>query len=56
MMMNPKSSMNLSKSKKSKHQLDEDTVEATALLLLVAGYDTTGILLSFIAYETTRRD
>jgi len=46
--------MNMSSSKKSKHNLDEETVFASALVLLVAGYDTTGILLSFIAYEMSK--
>merc|ERR1712106_201077 len=43
--------MKLSNSKKSKHNMDELTIVATALVLLVAGYDTTGMTLSYLAYE-----
>lgn len=44
--------MELKDAKKSKGmKLDEDMVVATALLILIAGYDTTGITLSFLAYH-----
>ena len=33
-----------------KIELDEDTVFSTALILMVAGYDTTGMMLSFMGY------
>jgi len=36
--------------KKSKLKLDEEVVTSTSLLLLVAGYDTTSITLSYMAY------
>ena len=36
---------------KRKKQLDELDIVATALVILVAGYDTTGISLSYMAYE-----
>merc|ERR1712001_447572 len=32
-------------------QLDEDNIVATAMVLLVAGYDTTGMTLSYMAYQ-----
>ena len=37
-----------------KKKLDEMVIVATALTLLVAGYDTTSILLSFLAYEMSK--
>jgi len=43
--------MKLKDIKKGKHNLDESTVIATALVLLTAGYDTTGMTLSYVAYE-----
>ena len=43
--------MKLQNSKKGKHNLDETNVIATALVLLTAGYDTTGITISYVAYE-----
>jgi len=46
--------MKLSHSKKSKHNIDETTVVATALVLLVAGYDTTGMTLSFLSYAMSK--
>ena len=46
--------MQLSNNKKSKHNLDEISVVATALVFLVAGYDTTGMTLSFLAYEMAK--
>merc|ERR1719341_2047052 len=46
--------MELSYNKKSKHSLDELSVVATALILLIAGYDTTGMTLSFLAYEMSK--
>jgi len=46
--------MKLSHSKKSKHNMDELTIVATALVLLVAGYDTTGMTLSYLAYELSK--
>ena len=42
--------MKLSHVRKSKEMFDEDTVVATAMVMLVAGYDTTGMTLSFISY------
>ena len=36
---------------KRKKQIDEFDIVATALVLLIAGYDTTGINLSYMAYE-----
>ena len=36
----------------ARHQLiDEDIVVATAMIFMVAGYDTTGLTLSYAAYE-----
>merc|ERR1711936_784087 len=35
-------------------QIDEVHVVATALILLVAGYDTTGSTLSYLAYELSK--
>ena len=46
--------MQLSYSKKSKHSLDELSVVATAFVLFIAGYDTTGMTLSFLAYEMSK--
>ena len=46
--------MKLITNNKSKHNLDELTVVATALVLLVAGYDTTGMTLSYLAYELSK--
>ena len=46
--------MKLSYSKKSKQSMDELTVVATAIVLLVAGYDTTGMTLSYLAYELSK--
>jgi len=46
--------MKLTDHKKSKQKLDELTVVATALVLLVAGYDTTGMTLSYLAYEMSK--
>jgi len=46
--------MKLTTNNKSKHNLDELTVVATALVLLVAGYDTTGMTLSYLAYELSK--
>jgi len=46
--------MKLTANNKSKHNLDELTVVATALVLLVAGYDTTGMTLSYLAYELSK--
>jgi len=40
--------------KTGKVTMDEDTVVATALVLLVAGYDTTGMTLSFLAYNLAK--
>ena len=40
--------------KTGKVTLDEDIVVATALVLLVAGYDTTGLTLSFLAYNLAK--
>merc|ERR1719422_2331781 len=36
---------------KRKKQIDEFDIVATALVLLIAGYDTTGMALSYMAYE-----
>jgi len=45
---------NVTQSRKQKHKLDEISVVATAMILLVAGYDTTAILLSYLSYELSR--
>ena len=45
--------MKLNHKKKGK-QLDELHVVSTALILLVAGYDTTGSTLSYLAYELSK--
>ena len=38
------------------HQLiDEDIVVATAMIFMVAGYDTTGLTLSNVAYQLARQ-
>ena len=42
--------MHLKHSAKNKH-FDEDTIVATSLVMLVAGYDTTGMTLSFLSYD-----
>jgi cytochrome P450 len=36
------------------HSLDKLSVVATALVLLIAGYDTTDITLAFLAYEMSK--
>merc|ERR1711970_744858 len=46
--------MKLTSNNKSKHNLDELTVVATALVLLVAGYDTTGMTLTYLAYAMSK--
>merc|ERR1712106_1252130 len=46
--------MKLTDNKKSKQNMDEITVVATALVLLVAGYDTTGMTLAYAAYELSK--
>jgi len=46
--------MKLTHTKKSKHQVDELSIVATALVLLVAGYDTTGMTLSYLAYAMSK--
>jgi len=46
--------MKLTDNKKSKQKMDEITVVATALVLLVAGYDTTGMTLAYAAYELSK--
>jgi cytochrome P450 len=46
--------MKLSYSKKCKQSMDELTVLATAIVLLVAGYDTTAMTLSYLAYELSK--
>merc|ERR1712078_84047 len=46
--------MKLSNMGKRKKQIDEDLVVATALVLLVAGYDTTGITLSYLSYQLSK--
>merc|ERR1719499_13166 len=40
--------------KSSKKDINEDVIVATAMVLLTAGYDTTGMLLSFFAYEMAK--
>ena len=42
--------MTFSHVRKGKEVFDEDTIVATAMVMLVAGYDTTGMTLSFMAY------
>ena len=39
---------------KKRENMTEDDIVATALVVLVAGYDTTGMTLSFLAFEMTR--
>ena len=39
---------------KTKLELDEDILVSTALILLVAGYDTTGMTLSFMGYYLSK--
>lgn len=46
--------MKLTSNKKSKHDIDDTTIIATLIVLLVAGYDTTGITLSYLAYEMSK--
>jgi cytochrome P450 len=46
--------MKLTNNKKSKKNIDETTVIATLMVLLVAGYDTTGMTLSYLAYELSK--
>ena len=41
---------------KNKKELDDMTIVATAMVMLVAGYDTTAQTLSFIAYELTMQE
>ncbi len=41
------------KSSRSK-DLDEGAIVATAMVILLAGYDTTAITLSYVAYELAR--
>ena len=36
------------------HLIDEDIVVATAMIFLVAGYDTTGLTLSYAAYHLAK--
>ena len=45
--------MEMSHTVKNK-QFNEDTIVATSLVLLVAGYDTTGMTLSFLSYELAK--
>ena len=42
--------MKLNYVRKSKEMFDEDTVVATAMVMLMGGYDTTSLTLSFMAY------
>lgn len=48
--------MKLDHDKKStdKEMFDEDTIVSTAMVLLVAGYDTTGMTLSFLSYQLSK--
>eukprot|EP00092_Neocalanus_flemingeri_P035217 GFUD01038321.1.p1 GENE.GFUD01038321.1~~GFUD01038321.1.p1 ORF type:complete len:542 (+),score=134.82 GFUD01038321.1:26-1627(+) len=46
--------MKLNHTRKGKHNLDEISIVATAMVLLVAGYDTTGMTLSFLSYEMSK--
>ena len=41
-------------SRKTVVKLDEDIVVATAMVILVAGYDTTGMTLSYLAYNLAK--
>lgn len=41
-------------SKVKKHDFDEDTIVATAIVFLVAGYDTTGSTLAWTCYELAK--
>ena len=46
--------MKLSHSKESKQNMDEQSIVATAIMLLAAGSNTTGMTLSFLAYEMSK--
>ena len=48
--------MKLNNNGKRRKQFDDDTVVATAMVLLVAGYDTTGITLSYLGYELSKNE
>jgi len=48
--------MKLNTSGKRKKQIDETLVVATAMVLLVAGYDTTGMTLSYLAYQLSKNE
>merc|ERR1711911_141078 len=43
--------MELNHERSSKFKKNEDIIIATAMVILVAGYDTTGQTLSFLSYE-----
>ena len=46
--------MKLNHNKKSTHNIDELSIVATTMVLLVAGYDTTGMTLYYLAYEMSK--
>merc|ERR1711892_1171465 len=46
--------MKLTATTKTKPQIDELTLVATAIVLLIAGYDTTGMTLSYFMYELSK--
>ena len=48
--------MKLNNNGKRRKQFDDDTVVATAMVLLVAGYDTTGITLSYLGYQLSKNE
>lgn len=48
------SDLKLTHDKKGGHQMNDDDLVATAIVMLVAGYDTTGITLSYLAYAMSK--
>jgi len=48
--------MKLNNNGKRRKQFDDDTVVATAMVLLVAGYDTTGLTLSYLGYQLSKNE
>jgi len=48
--------MKLNNNGRRRKQIDEDLVVATAMVLLVAGYDTTGVTLSYLAYQLSKNE
>ena len=48
--------MKLNNNGRRRKQIDEDHVVATAMALLMAGYDTTGMTLSYLAYQLSKNE